>query len=92
VAYLWKHAHIRDPLATMQPTDHGLKEENRVFLPLWFAGSQMPTMISETMHPTDFSDKENDDDDEDNNDSITEGDSEDEDDNDVEKDDYYNIL
>jgi len=65
------------PLASRQPTDHGWKEENGVFLPLCFAGSLMSTMFFETMGLTDFSDKEDNDDDEHNNDSITEGDSED---------------
>ena len=31
VAYLWKHAHLRDPLINMQPTDHGWKEDNGVY-------------------------------------------------------------
>ena len=56
VAYLWKHAHLRDPLTNMQPTDHGWKEDNGVFLPLWFTGSHMPNVLSETMDPTDVSD------------------------------------
>ena len=45
VANLWKHAHLRDPLANMQPTDHGWKEDNGVFLPLWFTGSHIPTVL-----------------------------------------------
>ena len=84
LAYLWKHAHLRDPLANMQPTDHGWKEDNRVFLPLWFTGSYVPTVLSETMDPTDVSDGKDDDaDNDEDNDNITEDESEDDDDSDV---------
>ena len=27
-AYLWKHTHLGDPLVSMEPTNHGWKEEN----------------------------------------------------------------
>ena len=81
VAYLWKCAHRRDPLANINPTDHDWKEINEVFLPLWITGSQIPTMLSENIDPTDFSDGEDDNDE--GRDSITEDDSEDEDDSDV---------
>ena len=50
----------------------------------------MPSILSETMEPTDFSDKENDDDD-DGNDIIGEDYSEDEDDNDWLKTVFYRI-
>ena len=66
VAYLWKHAHLRDPLVSMEPTNHGWKEENGYFLTHWFRGSQMPSILSETMEPTNFSDREDIDNDEDN--------------------------
>ena len=82
VAYLWKHAHLRDPLEDIQPTDHGWKKVNGVFVPLWFTCSQMPTVFSETMEPEDVLDEDEGDDD---NDCITDdddGDSEDEDDSD----------
>ncbi|CAM1323931.1 Uncharacterised protein g8524 [Pycnogonum litorale] len=79
VAYLWKHAHLRDPLENIPPTDHGWKEVNGDFVPLWFTGSQMPTMLSKTMEPEDVTDRDDDDDD---NDCITEDDSEDEEDSD----------
>ena len=79
VAYLWKHAHLKDPLENIQPTDHGWKEVNGVFLPLWFTGSQMPTVLSETIGPEDITDVEEDDSD---NDSISDSESEDEDDSD----------
>ena len=51
------------------------------FLPLQFTGSQMPTILSENIDPTDFSDGEDDNDED--SDSITEDDSEDEDDSEV---------
>jgi len=79
VAYLWKHAHLRDPLENIQPTDHGWKEVNGDFVPLWFTGSQMPTILSKTMEPEDVTDGDEDDDD---NDCITDDDSEDEEDSD----------
>ncbi|CAM1325024.1 Uncharacterised protein g8847 [Pycnogonum litorale] len=78
VAYLWKHAHLRDPLENIQPTDHLWKEVNGDFVPLWFTGSQMPTMLSKTIEPEDVTDEDEDDDDDDN-DCITDDDSEDED-------------
>ena len=84
VAYLWKHAHLGDPLVSMEPTNHGAgKRRMDYFLPHWFRGSQMPSMLSETMEPTDFSDREDDDDDEDNDIIDDEDYSEDEDDSDV---------
>ena len=51
---------VGDPLVSMEPTNHGWKEENGFFffLPHWFRGSQMPSILSETMDPTDFSDRE----------------------------------
>ena len=64
----------------MQPTDHGCKEDNGVFLPLWFTGSKMPNVLSETMDPTDVSDRKDDDDED--NDNITEDESENDDDSD----------
>ena len=61
----------RDQLANVQPTDHGWKEDNGVCLPLWFTGSHMSTVLSETMDPTDVSDgKDDDDDNDENNDNI----------------------
>lgn len=51
VAYLWKHANLRDPLQDMEPTDHGWKQANGVFVPVWFTGSQMPTSLSATLEP-----------------------------------------
>ena len=33
VAYLWKHAYMRDPLKDISPTEHGWKEENGIFQP-----------------------------------------------------------
>jgi hypothetical protein len=76
VAYLWKHADMRDPLENMQPTDHGWKEVDGVYLPLWFTGSQMPAVLSETMEPEDVTDAEEDDCDE--RDNFTDDESEDE--------------
>ena len=69
----------------MQPTHHGWKEDNRFFLPLRFTGSHiMPTVLSETMDPTDVSDgKDDDDDNDEGNDNITKDESEDNDDSDV---------
>ena len=61
VAYLWKHAHLRDPQDKIQPTDHGWKEVNGIFLPVWFTGSQIPTILSETIEP-DEDENEGDDD------------------------------
>ena len=61
----------------MQPTDHGWKEDNGVFLPLWFTGSHMPNLL----YPTDVSDgKDDDDDNDEDSDNITEDESEDDDD------------
>ena len=34
VAYIWKHAHFKDPLKNMQPTDNDYKEVNDIFLPI----------------------------------------------------------
>ncbi|CAM1299778.1 Uncharacterised protein r2_g969 [Pycnogonum litorale] len=83
VAYLWKHAHLRDPLENIQPTDHGWKEVNGDFVRLWFTGSQMPTMRSKTMEPEDVTDGDEDDDDNyDYSMIITGDDSEDEEDSD----------
>ena len=82
MTYLWKHAHLRDPLENIQPTDHGWKEVNGVFVPLWFTCSQMSTVLSETMEPEDVLHEDEGDDD---NNCITDdddGDSEDEDDSD----------
>jgi len=73
VAYLWKHAHLRDPFHNTQPTDHGWKGVNRVFVPLWFTGSQMPTVLSETMEPNDVTDENDDDDDDDDDSSASRG-------------------
>ena len=68
----------------MQPTDHGWEEDNVVSLPLWFTGSHMPNILSETMDPTDVSDgKDDDDDNDEDNGNITEDESEDDDDSDV---------
>ena len=80
VAYLWKHAQLRDPLNAVQPTDNGWKEVNGLYVPLWFTGSQMPTVLSETMELKDVGDE---DDDDNENDSMSDdGDSEDEEDSD----------
>ena len=76
VAYLWKYADIRDPLEYMEPTDHGRREVDGVYLPLWFTGSQMPAVLSETMEPEDVTDAEEDDCDE--RDNFTDDESEDE--------------
>ena len=56
VAYIWKHAHLKDPLENMQPTDHGYKEVNGIFLPIWFTGSQIPTILSEIMESKNIED------------------------------------
>jgi len=81
VAYLWKHAHLRDPLQNIQPTDHGWKEVNGAFVPIWFTGSQTPNVLSETMEPEDVTDRDEDedDDDDDDNDCFTDDDSDDDD-------------
>jgi len=82
VAYLWKHARVRDPLQNIQPTDHGWKEVNGAFVQIWFTGSQMPNVLSETMEPEDVTDRdedEDDDDDDDDNDCFTDDDSDDDD-------------
>ena len=51
---------------------------------IWFTGSHMPNVLSETTDPTDISDGKDDDDDNDEyNDNITEVKSEDDDDSDV---------
>jgi hypothetical protein len=66
VAYLWKHAERKDPLDHMDPTDHGWKEVDGLFAPVWFTGPQMPSTLSKTMIPEDIADlDESDDDDED---------------------------
>ena len=49
------------PLANMQPTEHGWKEDNGAFLPLVYWQS-LPNVLSETMDPT-VSDGKDDDDD-----------------------------
>ena len=85
VAYLWKHAHLRHPLENMQPTDHGWKEVNGVLEPVWFIGSQMPTVLSDTMELDDVIEEEDDDDD---NDSITDDDSDDNGDSDEDDNDF----
>ena len=73
-------------LANMQLTDHGWKEDNGFFLPLWFTGSHMPTVLYETIDPTDVSDgKDDDDDNDEDNDNITEDESEDDDESHVYK-------
>ncbi|KAG1684708.1 hypothetical protein GQR58_009314 [Nymphon striatum] len=81
VAYLWKHANLRDPQENIQPTDHGWKEVNGIFLPVWFTGSQMPTILAETIAPEDVADGDEDGED---NDSINDADSDDNDDSDDE--------
>ncbi|KAG1693768.1 Peripheral-type benzodiazepine receptor-associated protein 1 [Nymphon striatum] len=81
VAYLWKHANLRDPLENIQPTDYGWKEVNGIFLPVWFTGSQMPTILAETIAPEDVADGVEDGED---NDSINDADSDDNDDSDDE--------
>ena len=53
VAYIWKHAHLKDPLENIQPTDHGYREVNGIFIPIWFTGTQIPTILSETMESKD---------------------------------------
>lgn len=63
VTYLWKHADKRDPLENMQPTDHGWKDVDGIYMPIWFTGSQMPAVLSETMEPEDVADADEDDDD-----------------------------
>ncbi len=77
VAYLWKHANEKDPIRSMKPTDHGWKESNGIFVPVWFTGRQMPTILSTTMDPTDISNEEEEDDDDDDDN----GDDDDSDDN-----------
>ena len=55
VAYIiWKHDHFKAPLEKMQPTDHGYKEVNGFFLPIWFTGSQIPIILSEIMESKDI--------------------------------------
>ena len=56
VAYLWKHAHLKHPLYNTQPTDQGWKEVSGVYLPLWFSGSQMTTLLSATIEQEAFAD------------------------------------
>ena len=69
VAFLWKHAGEKDPLKNMKPTDHGWKDSNGFYVPVWFTGRQMPNLLSATMDPTDiFNEEGEEDDDEDNND------------------------
>ena len=58
VAYLWKHADMRDPLENMQPTDHDWEEVDGVYLPIWFTGRQMPAVLSKTLEPEDDTDAE----------------------------------
>ncbi len=62
----------------MKPTDHGWKESNGIFVPVWFTGRQMPIILSATMDPTDISNEEEEDDDDDDDDD---GDDDDSDDN-----------
>ena len=49
----WKHAHLKDPLENIQPTDHGYREVNGIFILIWFTVSQIPTILSETMESKD---------------------------------------
>jgi hypothetical protein len=55
VAYL-EACTSRRPIENKQPTSHGWKEV--FFLPLWFTGSQMPTMLYVTIEPDDVPDME----------------------------------
>ena len=40
VAFLWKNAHLMNSLENLEPTDHGWREVNGVYLPCWFIGNQ----------------------------------------------------
>ena len=82
VTYLWKHADMKDPLENMEPTDHGWREVDGVYLPVWFTGSQMPAVLSDTMQPQDVAEAEEDDNDD--IDNFTDDESEDESDEDGE--------
>ena len=86
VAYLWKHAERRDPLENMHPTDHGWKELNGIYFPIWFTGSQMPSTLSMSMTPEDVAEEDENDDDDQDNDSDTDVDSENEDSSDFSQD------
>ncbi len=59
----------------------GNLEVHGVFLPLWFTGDKMPTILSETMEPGNVTEGDEDVDDDDS-DRITDAHSEDEDDSD----------
>ena len=54
---------MKDPLENMEPTDHGWREINGVYLPVWFTGSQMTAVLSDTMQPEDVAEAEEDDND-----------------------------
>lgn len=69
VTYMWKNGHQKDPLANVQPTDHGWKEVNGVYLPI----------SPGTMHPDDLVAVEDDDDDDHDYDSDEASDEEDDD-------------
>jgi len=65
------------------------KHVNGAFVPIWFTGSQMPNVLSETMEPEDVKDRDedadadaDDDDDDDDNDCFTDDDSDDDNRND----------
>ena len=65
VAYMWKHAHIQDPLPDTSPTMHGWQESEGLYIPVLFKGSQVPLNLSETITSSDRPEDEESDNDED---------------------------
>ena len=49
VSYMWKHAHLKDPMKDIQARDHGYKEENEIISIKCYVGSQLPSNIAGTI-------------------------------------------
>lgn len=83
VTYMRKYGHLINPQDNSHPTDHSCKKVDGLYVPHWFSGSQMSTVLSETLEPEDIE--------EDKKDSEETDDRSDESENKDDSDDYTNL-
>ena len=62
VSYMWKHAHLKDPMKDIQAKDHGYQEENGTISIKWYVGSHMPSNLAGTIEVDNIENTHDDDD------------------------------
>ena len=54
VTYFWKHANLKNPLGNIHPAENGYRDDKDIFKMIWYTGSQIPSILFDTMESKDI--------------------------------------